>query len=89
MVSDLEKAKIMLKLVRKGNWNHSYDRREHFKRFQDLDDSIKELHKKGWIIFHKKPKFEAYSLETKYKLKKYLLVKSSHPQSCKTCTYAL
>jgi len=67
MVSDLEKAKIMLKLVRKGNWNHSYDRREHFKRFQDLDDSIKELHKKGWIIFHKKPKFEAYSLETKYK----------------------
>ena len=70
MVSDLEKAQIMLKLVRKGNWKHSYDREDHFRRgnrFEDLDNSIKELQRKGWIILHKKPKFEAYSLDTKYK----------------------
>mgnify|MGYP001569802754 CR=1 FL=1 len=64
---EIEKAKIMLKLVRKGNWNNSYDREEHFKRFENLDNSIKELQKKGWVILHRKPKFEAYSLNTEYK----------------------
>ena len=67
MYSDLEKAQIMFKLARKGNWNHSYDRKEHLKRFENLNNSIKELKKKGWVIIHKKPKFEAYSLNTKHK----------------------
>ena len=67
MPSDLEKAQIMFKLTRKGNWNNSYDRKEHFKRFGNLNNSIKELVKKTWIIIHKKPNFEAYSLNTKHK----------------------
>ncbi len=64
---EIEIAEFMNKLFRKGNWNNVYDRREHFKRFQYLDRMVKELIKRGWIIVHKKPKFEAYSLNTKYK----------------------
>ena len=67
MSPDLEKAQIMFKLARKGNWNHSYDRKEHFKRFENLNSSIKELKKKDWVIIHRKPNFEAYSLNTKHK----------------------
>jgi len=64
---ELEKAQILFKLTRKDNWNACYDRVEHFKRFQNLDKDIKELSKIGWIIIHKKPKFMAISLNTKYK----------------------
>lgn len=67
MELEVEKAQFMYKLLRKGNWDHSYDREEHFKRFQNLRDIIKELSKKEWVIIHKKPHFEAYSLNTKYK----------------------
>lgn len=68
MASDLEKAQLMSVLARsKGNWGEKYDRTEHFKRFQNLKEIIKELSKKGWIIVHKKPKFEAISLNTRYK----------------------
>ena len=68
MTSDLEKARLMSALARtKGNWGEKYDRTEHFKRFQNLKEIIKELSKKGWIIVHKKPKFEAVSLNTKFK----------------------
>ncbi len=67
MLLDLEKAKVMFKLARKGNWGESYDREEHFKRFQNLREIIKDLSKIGWIIIHKKPKFEAYSLNPKRK----------------------
>jgi len=67
MSKDLIKAQIMFKLARKGNWMNSYDRLEHFKRFPDLEKVIKELSKKRWIIVHKKPRFTAISLNTKYK----------------------
>ena len=68
MASDLEKAQLMSVLARsKGNWGDKYDRTEHFKRFQNLKNIIKELSKTGWIIVHKKPKFEAISLNTQYK----------------------
>ena len=68
MASDLEKARFMSALARgKSNWGASYDRMEHFKRFQNLKEIIKELSKKGWIIVHKKPKFEAVSLNTEHK----------------------
>lgn len=67
MVRELEKAQIVFKLARKNNWGNKYDRTEHFKRFQNLDSIIKELEKTGWIILHKKPKFLAISLNTKYK----------------------
>jgi len=64
---DLEKAQVMFKLTRKNNWNACYDRLEHFKRFNNLDLIIKELVKVGWIIFHKKPNYDAISLNAQYK----------------------
>jgi len=69
MSLELEKAQIMFKLVRgKGNWGAKYDRLEHFKRFQNLDKTIKELIKPGWIIIHKKSNYKAISLNPKFKL---------------------
>ncbi len=64
---DLEKAQIMFKLARKNNWGHKYDRQEHFKRFQNLQDILKDLSKIGWILIHKKPTFIGISLNTEYK----------------------
>ena len=69
MSSDKEKAGIMAKLARgKGNWGAKYDRLEHFKRFPDLNKSVKELEKISWLIVHRKPDYTAISLSTKYKL---------------------
>lgn len=64
-MSNLVKAQIMYKLVRKNNWGNKYDRLEHFKRFPDLDKEIRELGK--WIIIRKKPQYTGISLDTKYK----------------------
>ena len=66
-MSDLEKAQIMFKLTRKNNLGACYDRLEHFKRFPNLDKSIKELSKKEWIIIHNKSKFIAISLNARFK----------------------
>lgn len=68
MASDLEKAQLMSVLARsKGNWGNKYDRLEHFKRFQNLKEIIKELSKIGWIIVHKKGKFTGIFLNTEKK----------------------
>jgi len=68
MASDLEKAQLMSVLARsKGNWGEKYDRLEHFKRFQNLKEIIKELSKCGWLIVHNKPKFTGISLNTRFK----------------------
>lgn len=67
MLTDFEKAQIMWKLIRKNNWGNCYDRLEHFKRFPNLNEAIKELKKKGWILIHKKPKFIGISLDTSFK----------------------
>ena len=67
MLTDLEKAQIMFKLVRKNNWGHSYDRTEHFKRFKNLNEAIKELSRLDWLIIYKKPKFIGLSLNTEHK----------------------
>lgn len=68
MASNLDKARFMSALARsKGNWGEKYDRTEHFKRFQNLKDIVKELSNKGWVMVHKKPGFQAFSLNTKYK----------------------
>ncbi len=64
---NLEKAQVMFKLTRKNNWNACYDRLEHFKRFNNLDLIVKELVKLGWVILHKKPNYQAISLNTQYK----------------------
>ena len=67
MSVEKEKAQVMFKLTRKNNWNACYDRTEHFKRFQNLNEIIKDLSKIGWLIVHKKPKYTALSLNTKFK----------------------
>ena len=65
---DIEKAQLMSILARsKGNWGAKYDRLEHFKRFQNLKEIVKELSKIGWIIIHKKPNYTAISLNTEHK----------------------
>lgn len=68
MASDLEKAQLMSVLARsKGNWGGKYDRTEHFKRFQNLKEMIKELSKQGWLIVYNKPRFTGISLNTQFK----------------------
>lgn len=63
-----EKAQLMFKLARgKGNWGAKYDRLEHFKRFQNLNECIKELIKKDWLILYKKTNYSAISLNPQYK----------------------
>ena len=63
-----EKAQIMFKLAySKKNWGAKYDRLEHYKRFQNLKQMIKELVNLNWLILHKKPSYEAISLNQKYK----------------------
>jgi len=68
MVTDLDKAQIMFKLTRsKGNWGGKYDRLEHFKRFPNLKQAVKELAKNGWIIVKQKPNYTGISLNNEYK----------------------
>ncbi len=68
MATDLEKAQLMSALARKkGNWGAKYDRLEHFKRFQNLKEIVKELSKINWIKIYNKPKFIGISLNTQYK----------------------
>lgn len=75
---DKEKAHIMKKLFRKGNWGACYDREEHFKRFSK--ESIKDLIKKRWVLSHKKPKIKAYSLNPKYKTKVLEFIEKNLPE---------
>ncbi len=67
MPADSEKAQIMFKLTRKGNWGSCYDRLEHFKRFASLDQSVKEISRIGWLLIHKKGKFTGISLNPQFK----------------------
>lgn len=63
-----EKAQLMFKLAySKKNWGAKYDRLEHFKRFQNLKQIIKELEKEGWLIIHKKPNYIGISLNPRFK----------------------
>lgn len=68
MSLESEKAQLMYKLaVSKKNWGKKYDRMEHYKKFPNLKVIVKELVKLKWLIFHKKPDYEAISLNTQYK----------------------
>ena len=68
MVADLEKAQLMFKLARsKGNWGGKYDRLEHFKRFPNLKQAMKELAKNDWIIIKQKPNYTGISLNSEHK----------------------
>ena len=63
-----EKAKLMFKLAfSKKNWGKEYDRLEHFKRFQNLKQIVKELSKKDWIFIHNKPNYVGISLNPRFK----------------------
>jgi hypothetical protein len=44
-----------------------FDRTEHYKKFQNLKQIVKELSKKGWIIIQKKPTYTNISLNSKFK----------------------
>ena len=80
MSLDLEKAKLMYKLaVSKKNWGAKYDRIEHYKRFPDLDQIIKELSKIGWLLIHKKPNYKAISLNPNYKRQIIEFIESNIP----------
>lgn len=78
---DLEKAQLMYKLaVAKRNWGAKYDRLEHFKRFPNLNLIVKELTNLGWIIFHKKPQYNAISLNPQYKKEIIQFIESEIPE---------
>ena len=75
------KAKLMFKLAfSKKNWGEKYDRLEHFKRFQNLKQIVKELSKKGWILTHNKPKYLGISLNTNYKKEIIEFIESQMPE---------
>ncbi|MBI3623676.1 hypothetical protein HY212_06385 [Candidatus Pacearchaeota archaeon] len=77
---ELDKAKLMPILARgKSNWGAKYDRLEHFKRFQNLDEIVKDLVKLGWLIFYKKPNYKAISLNPKYKLEIIEFIETQMP----------
>jgi len=81
MSIDLEKAQLMFTLARsKGNWGAKYDRLEHFKRFQNLKQIVKELSKKGWILTHNKPKYTGISLNTNYKKEIIAFIEQEMPE---------
>ena len=68
MSLEIEKAQLMFKLARgKGNWGAKYDRTEHFKRFQNLNQIVKELSKISWILVYNKPNYIGISLNPKFK----------------------
>jgi len=81
MTTHLEKAQLMFKLARsKGNWGAhcsvypklrsvgvKYDRLEHFKRFPNLKEAVKELSGDGWILIKEKSNYTGISLNSKYK----------------------
>ncbi len=80
MLSNLEMAQIMFKLARKNNWKACYDRTEHFKRFNNLDEAIKELSKRGWLVIHPKAKFTGISLNTEFKKEIVKFIEENMPQ---------
>jgi len=63
-----EKAQLMFKLAfSKRNWGAKYDRKEHYKRFENLDKITKDLSNKGWLLINKKPNYTGISLNPKFK----------------------
>ena len=63
-----EKAQLMFKLAySKKNWGAKYDRLEHFKRFSNLKQIVKELENLEWMIVKKKSNYVGISLNPKFK----------------------
>ena len=51
----------------KKNWGAKYDRLEHFKRFSNLKEIVKELENVGWLIVRKKSNYTGISLNPMFK----------------------
>ncbi len=80
MLLELEKAQLMFTLARrKGNWGKKYDRLEHFKRFQNLKQIVKDLSKINWILVYNKPNYVAISLNPKFKKEIIEFIKEKLP----------
>ena len=63
-----EIAHLMFKLAySKKNWGAKYDRLEHFKRFSNLKQIVKNLENRGWLIVKKKQNYTGISLNPKFK----------------------
>lgn len=68
VLMEKEKAKLMYKLAySKRNWGAKYDRLEHYKRFSNLKQIVKELEKLGWLIVKRKPYYTGISLNSRFK----------------------
>lgn len=81
MSIEKKKAQLMFVLARsKGNWGGKYDRIEHFKRFQNLKEIIKDLSKMGWLIVYNKPNYTAISLNTKFKKEIIEFIENEMPE---------
>lgn len=81
MSLDKEKAQLMSILARrKGNWGAKYDRLEHFKKFQNLKQIIKELSKINWLLIKNKPNYIGISLNAKYKKEIIEFVEKNLPE---------
>ena len=83
MILNIEAAQLMFKLTKSkgGLWGNVYDRLEHFKRFQNLKQIVKELEKKEWLIVHKKPNYTAISLNTHKKLEIIEFIEKNLPET--------
>lgn len=76
-----EKAQIMFKLAySKRNWGAKYDRLEHFKRFSNLKQIVKELENQGWLIVKKKPNYISISLNPKFKKEIIKFIEEQMPE---------
>lgn len=76
-----EKAQLMFKLAySKKNWGGKYDRLEHFKRFLNLKQIIKELGNLQWVIIKKKSNYIGISLNTKFKKEIIRFIEEQMPE---------
>ena len=68
MYTNKEVAMLLFKLARsKGNWGAKGDRLEHYKRFPNLKEIIKDYSKKEWILIRGKPMYMLISLNSHHK----------------------
>jgi hypothetical protein len=76
-----DKAQLIFKLAySKKNWGGKYNRLEHFKRFSDLKQIVKELEKAKWSIVKKKPNYTGISLNQKFKKEIVEFIKEQLPE---------
>ncbi len=76
-----EEAQLMFKLTfSKKNWGAKYNRKEHFKRFPNLDKIIKDLIKRNWLLIKNKPNYSGISLNPKFKKEIIKFIEEQMPE---------